>query len=101
MRIVINESPILSELVQTLLSQDDPDYPMDKSSGLSMTLDRKVMRILSAAMTEQRYFKDPVIEHYVAEIRRDFHLSHLLMLPWHDFKVLDLHGTVAMIMRTS
>ncbi len=100
MKIVINESPLLSELVQTFLSYDDPDYPLDSRSGLSVALDRKVDRVLRAAMSEQRRFRDPTIEYFVNEIRRDFHLSHLLMLPWSEFKVLDQYGTIAMYMRS-
>lgn len=99
MKIVINESPLLSEMVVTLLSQDDPDYPLDSQSGLSVTLDRSVNRILRATMSEQRRFRDPTIEYFVNEIRRDFHLSHLLMMPWTEFKVLDRYGTIAMYMR--
>lgn len=99
MKIVINESPLLSEMVVTLLCQDDPDYPLDSQSGLSVTLDRSVNRILRAAMSEQRRFRDPTIEYFVNEIRRDFHLSHLLMMPWTEFKVLDRYGTIAMYMR--
>lgn len=99
MRIVINESAILSEMVSELLSQDDPDYPLDQTSGLSTSLNRRVKNILSAAMTEQRFFKDPLVDYYVNEIRNDYHLSHLLMLPWQDFKILDRSGTIAMFMR--
>lgn len=97
MRIVVSESQALKELVFGLLQVDDPDYPMHRTSGLSITLNRKVQRVLAAAMTEQTFFADPLIEYHVDQIRRDPLIIHLLTIPWTDFNVVDNEGTIAFI----
>lgn len=94
MQIVVSESSALQFLVSELLQDDDPDYPMTYASGLSITLERQVSRVLLSAMTDQTFFSDPRVAYYVDLIRNDPLISHLLQIPWRQFKVLDNQGTI-------
>ena len=97
MKIVVQESEALKVLAEALLRYDDPDFPSSFNSGLSVAVDRKVKRILRAAASDQLRFSDPFTQHHVRALRRDRNLSHLLMIPWSDFRILDTQGTVMFI----
>lgn len=84
MRLYIHESDTVIEVIERLVQECDPDFPLDMSSGLSSAISRRFEKILRAAADDVTFVHATKDDDYklIAMIRRDKLLMQIAKLPW-------------------
>jgi hypothetical protein len=99
MKISVHESETLVAIVKSLLFDMDPDFPIDKDSGIPQSVNDRLEVLLSHATDDVTNCIDLAYEDFelVQLIRCDAILLEIASLPWVHAKVEDLEGTIVLI----
>lgn len=94
MKAVVQVSEVLETLIQELLIQEDPDYPLIHGQPLPLAVDRTLQALLIQARAGYHSLDPTLPPSWVRRVRRDPDLWFILPLPWRAAQVIDLRGTV-------